>query len=278
MKHQEGFFENSIQQTIYYQHWLPDTAPKAALLVIHGLNEHSGRYAHLADFFTQRDIAVFSLDQIGHGKSEGTRSFVKQFSFLIDDLVTYIGLIKGIVGDIPLFTIGHSLGGLINPVFLFDHQDLVSGAIFSGPLTLVPDYVSSFTITMGQIISAILPKMVLLEIDKENLSRDPAVVQAYIDDPLVYNGKITVRMSAEMNAAIKRVGKEVSSINLPVLILHGGEDKIVDPACSDFLYNGVASEDKKLIVYDGFFHEIFNEPEQDQVFTDMLNWLNQHIE
>jgi acylglycerol lipase len=277
MKHQEGFFQNSSQQSIYYQYWLPDTSPKAALMVIHGLNEHSGRYAHIAEFFTQNDIAVFSMDHIGHGNSGGTRSFVKQFSCLIDDLVVYLGMAREIVQEIPFFTVGHSLGGLISPVFLFDHQDLISGAILSGPLALVPDYVSPFIIKVGKIISSIFPKLGLLEIEKEFLSRDPAVVQAYINDPLVYNGKITVRMSAEMNKAIGRVGEQVSAINLPVLILHGGQDKIVDPACSEFLHKGVSSTDKELIIYDGFFHEIFNEPEQDQVFTDMLNWINKHI-
>jgi acylglycerol lipase len=277
MKHIEGFFKNQQEQSIFYQYWLPETSPKAALLVIHGLNEHSGRYSNFAEFFTSKGYAVFSMDHIGHGKSEGTRSFAKKFSYYIDDILVYVNMISDWVPNIPIYPVGHSLGGLINTYLLLDHQHLFAGAVFSGSVVLVPEYVSSFTITMGKIISRILPKMGLLEIDKQSISRDPDVVQAYLNDPLVFNGKITVRVSSEMNQAIERISQDGENISLPVLILHGSEDKIVEPECSRYLHDKVSSLEKELIIYDGFYHEIYNEPEKLTVFNDVLRWLDRQI-
>ncbi len=210
---------------------MPEYPPKAALLIVHGLNEHSGRYLDLADYFTANGYAVFSLDQIGHGKSEGTRSYIKKFSYYSDDLLDYSNMINDWVDEIPIFLIGHSLGGLIAANFLIDHQQLLSGAVLSGSVVLTPEYVSKFTILIGKIISVILPKLGLLEIDQQGLSRDPRVVQAYLEDPLVYNGKITIRVSSEMNQAIQRIKSTGEIISLPILILHGSEDRIVEPAC-----------------------------------------------
>ena len=277
MDHTDGYFRNQQNQSIYYQFWMPNSTPKAALLVVHGLNEHSGRYLHFADYFTAKGYAVYSYDHIGHGKSEGTRSFVKKFSYFIDDLVAYIKMIDGWVDGIPIFPVGHSLGGLITTNMLIDHQNLVSGAVLSGSVVLVPGYVSKFTITIGKIISVILPKMGLLEIDKQSLSQDPEVVQAYLDDPLVYNGKITVRVSSEMNQAVERFKFEGGKITLPVLILHGSEDRIVDPTCSEYLHEKVSSSDKQLTIYKGYFHEIYNEPEKQSVYDDVLTWLENHL-
>lgn len=273
----DGYFQNQRDQAIYYRNWIPESSPKAALLVVHGLNEHSGRYLDFADYFTAKGFAVFSLDQVGHGKSDGTRSFIKKFSYFTDDILDYIAIINRWVGPIPIYLVGHSLGGLIAANFLIDHQKLISGAVLSGSVVLVPAYVSKLTIVMGKIISAILPKMGLLEIDKQSLSRDPEVVQAYLDDPLVYNGKSTVRISSEMNQAIERIKTVGEKINLPILILHGSEDRIVEPACSKYLFKKVSSTDKELTIYDGYFHELYNEPEKLTVYGDVYTWLENHL-
>jgi len=277
MDHKEAYFNNQHGQSIFYQYWMPESKPKAALLVIHGLNEHSGRYAHFADFFTANGYSVFALDHIGHGKSDGTRSYIKKFSYYIDDIVTYIKMINDWFPDIPIYPVGHSLGGLINTYLLLDHQHLVRGAVLSGSVVLVPEYVSNFTIMIGKFISILFPKLGLLEIDKQSLSHDPEVVQAYINDPLVFNGKITVRVSSEMNDAIERISLDGEKITLPVLILHGSEDKIVEPECSKYLHGKISSQEKDLIIYDGYFHEIFNEPEKELVFEDVLKWLNAQL-
>jgi alpha-beta hydrolase superfamily lysophospholipase len=154
-----------------------------------------------------------------------------------------------------------------------DHQSSIKGAVLSGSLVLVPDYISDFTIKLGEVLSLVAPKMGLMEIEKEGLSRDPEVVEAYKDDPLVINGKFTTRISAEINKAIKALESNLSRFEVPALLLHGGADPIVNPACSKYLYAGFSSTQKQLLIYEGLFHEIYNEPEKDKVLQDVLEWI-----
>ncbi|MCJ7715096.1 MAG: alpha/beta hydrolase, partial [Anaerolineales bacterium] len=249
MRHQEGFFSEQ-DQSIYYQYWLPEIPPQAILLVVHGLNEHCSRYKHLAKYFTDMGYAVFGFDLIGHGKSSGTRSFVKDFPAFINPILTYLDMIKKWQPGLPIYLVGHSLGGLIGASFLIDHQEKVNGAILSGSLVMVPEYVSDFTIKIGTIISKIIPKIRLIAIDKSGLSRDTQVVTNYINDPLVYNGKSTARILSVINDGISYVAEKGSSITLPILLLHGGQDRICDPSWSTYLHNLISSQNNKLIIYD----------------------------
>ena len=276
MKHQEEYFQNNKGQSIYYQVWLPEGKVKASLFIVHGLHEHSGRYTHLADYMTNKGYAVYSLDFPGHGKSDGLRSYVDSYDDFIDPMETYLKMIQSWQPEKPIFLMGHSLGGLLAAVYLIDHPDQVNGAVLSGSLVKVPDYVSEFTLRIGKILSTILPKLRIIEIDKEGLSRDPSVVQAYRDDPLVYNGKTTARISNEINNAIDLLEKRGSIIKQPLLILHGGDDRVCDPSWSQYIHDLVSSPDKQLTIYNGLFHEIYNEPEAEMVFVDVQNWLDKH--
>jgi alpha-beta hydrolase superfamily lysophospholipase len=276
MKHQEGNFPNDKGQSIYYQFWLPEGKVKASTLILHGLNEHSGRYQHLAAYLTDKGYAVYGLDFPGHGKSAGLRSYVESYSDFIDPLETYLEMIHTWHPDQPVFLLGHSMGGAIGAAFLIDHQAQVNGAVLSGPLVKVPEYVSDFTLQVGKILAAILPKIRIIQLDIEGVSRDPAVVKAYKDDPLVFTGKTTARISNEINNAISLVEKSGSKINLPLLLLHGGADRLCDPSWSQYLYDLVSSQDKEIIIYDGLYHEVYNEPEADAVLADLLSWLDKH--
>ncbi|HDN04947.1 MAG TPA: alpha/beta hydrolase [Chloroflexi bacterium] len=277
MKHHEGNFSNNKGQSIYYQSWLPEGKVKASAIIAHGLNEHSGRYQHLAAFLTDKGYAVYGLDFPGHGKSAGPRSYVDSYYDFIDPLETYLEMIHSWQPDLPVFLLGHSMGGLISAAFLIDHQDRVSGAVLSGPLVKLPDYVSNFTLQLGKTLAALLPKFRIIQVDADGVSRDPAVVQAYKDDPLVYTGKITARISNEINNAIALVEQGGSKIKIPLLLLHGGADRLCDPSWSRYLHDLVSSPDKQLIIYDGLYHEVYNEPEADTVFADLLKWLEKHI-
>ena len=277
MKHQDGFFSNQENQSIYYQNWLPDESARAVLLIVHGLNEHCGRYQHLAEYFTDKSFAVYGLDQIGHGKSEGTRAYLNSFSEFTDTLLEYIKMIKERQPELPIFLVGHSLGGLIGAKLLIDHPHQIEGAILSGSLVLIPENISPLTIRIGKIVANIFPKLGLAGVDPYGLSRDPDVVQAYIDDPLVYSGKATTILSVKINETMEIIAAQGKQINQPLLILHGGEDQIVPPASSQFLYDLVSSVDKKLVFYDGFYHEIYNEPGHEEIFEDILSWLQNRL-
>jgi len=277
MKHQDGYFKNQENQSIYFQNWLPDDPAKAVFLIVHGLNEHSGRYDNFSNFFANEGFAVYSMDLIGHGKSDGTRSYVKDFNNYLDDIILYLEKIKQLQPGSPIFLIGHSIGGLIATLLLIDHPEQFAGAVLSGSAVQVPDDVSPLFISLGKFVSFVLPKLGLLKIDLSGLSRNPAVVQDYKDDPLVNSGKFTARISAEINKSFDRVAGEGSQVKAPVLILHGGSDRIVNPACSHFLYALFSSEIKKLVIYDDFYHEIYNDPNYEQVYKDVSSWINNQL-
>ena len=186
-------------------------------------------------------------------------------------------MVKQWQADAPIFILGHSMGGLISSYYLLDHQADFKGAIISGPAVKVGEGISQATITMGKILSKIAPKMGILALDVNAISKDPDVVKAYVNDPLVFHGKTPARLAAEMLSAMMRVTTEASKIRLPIILVHGSEDVLADPAGSQMLYDEASSEDKTLKIYDGLYHEVFNEPERDQVLKDVEDWLASHI-
>lgn len=277
MKHLEGFFKGVRDTRIYYQGWLPEADPKAVLLVVHGLAEHSGRYMNLVNHLVPTGYAVYGMDHIGHGKSDGIKVYVERFEDFTDSLKTYFDEVRAWQPGKPVFLVGHSMGGLIAAAFLLDHQSELAGAVLSGPSVAVPDNVSPAVIFIGKLFSALMPRLGLIGLDAEGVSRDPEVVRAYKDDPMVYTGKITARLGAELLKAMQRVRAEAANITLPVLILQGGADRIVSPDGARMLYKTIGSADKVIKIYDGLYHEVYNEPEHDGVLCDVETWIEDRL-
>ena len=277
MKHIEGNFKGVRSTSIYYQAWLPEENVKAVLLIVHGLGEHSGRYMNVVNHFVPLGYAIYGLDHIGHGKSEGAREVVQHFEDYTDTLTIYYTMVKGWQAGKPIFLLGHSMGGLIESYYLLDHQDDFKGAVISAPLVKVGENITPATIFMGKLLSVLAPKMGLLPLDAHNISRDPAVVAAYINDPLVFHGKTPARLAAELLKAMQRVSAEAGKITLPFIVLQGGEDKLVEPTGAQMLYDKASSKDKTIKLYQGLYHEVFNEPERAQVLKDVETWLAAHV-
>ena len=276
MRHQEGTFKGIRNASIYYQGWLPEGESTAVLLIVHGLAEHSGRYMNVVNHFVPLGYAVYGVDHVGHGKSSGTRVYVERFEDYTDTLKIYFDMVRHWQPEKPVFLVGHSMGGLIGAVYLLDHQAELTGAVLSGPAVKVHDSVSPAFIFVGKLISVLMPKLGLIGLEAEGVSRDPAVVQAYVNDPLVCRGKVTARLSAEFVKAIRRVAAEATKITLPILILQGSADRLVDPKGAQMLYDAVNSVDKTIKIYDGLYHEVYNEPEHGQVLGDVKAWLETH--
>jgi len=263
--------------TLYYQCWLPAGDPKAILLVVHGLAEHSGRYANLVNCFVPKGYGVYSHDQRGHGRSEGLRCYVDRFSDYVADLKTFLDIVRGQHGDSKILLVGHSMGGLIATAYAVDCKDELAGLLLSGPFLKMGSTVSPSLIAMARILSVLLPRMGTMVLDASAICRDQAVVDTYVNDPLVYRGKIRARLGAELIKIWQELPSQMPQINLPLLIMHGTADQLSDPEGSRLLYERVGSTDKTLKLYEGFYHEIFNEPEREQVFADMAAWLAAHV-
>lgn len=273
MTHPEGDFPGPRGIRIRWQGWVPEGHPRAVLLLVHGLAEHSGRYGNLVNHFLPLGYAVYGVDHVGHGKSEGARVFVEGFAEFLGPLDTLFGMVRERHPGVPVFVVGHSMGGLIAATWLLGNQDTLAGAILSGPSVKVPDNLSTAVILVGRLLSRLIPGAGVVGLDAHGISRDPAVVQAYLDDPLVYKGKITARLGAELLQAMQRIGKEARRIRLPILILQGDADQLVDPLGARILHGLAGSQDKTLKVYDGLYHELYNEPERGQVLEDVGAWL-----
>ena len=173
----------------------------------------------------------------------------------------------------PIFLVGHSMGGLISAVYLLDHQQDFAGAVLSGASVKIPDHISAVTIMAGKVFSKLLPKFGLLKLEDDGVSRDPAVVQAYISDPLVCTGKVSARLAGELLGATQRITAEAEKITLSILILHGGADKLVECDASKAFYDRIRSPDKTLKIYHGLYHEVFIEPERGAVLGDVEGWM-----
>jgi alpha-beta hydrolase superfamily lysophospholipase len=277
MNHVEGNFKGVRNVNIYYQAWLPEENVKAVLLVVHGLGEYCGRYMNVVNHFVPLGYAVYGLDHLGHGKSDGIREGIKRFEDYTDTLTIYINMVKGWQPGKPIFLLGHSMGGLIGAYYLLDHQADFNGAIISAPAIKISDSISPITITMSKVLSAIAPKAGVLTLDATAISRDPEIVKAYVNDPLVFHGKTPARLAAEMLKAMLRVTVEVGFISLPFITVQGGLDKLVDPDGTRMLYEKASSKDKTIKIYDGLYHEVFNEPERAMVLKDVETWLKAHV-
>lgn len=277
MKHHEEHIQGAHGTRIYTQNWLPDGEPKAVVLIAHGLAEHSGRYGNVVNHLVPRGYAVYSFDQIGHGRSDGHRVYVKQFAEYIDTLKTYHDRLLAQVRGKPFFLLGHSLGGLIVGIYLLDYPDGVAGAVLSGPLVIAAN-VSPPVIAAGRILGSLIPRVRLLKVDASAISQDSSVVQAYVNDPLVYRGGMTARLGAEMTRAMTRLSAQAARITLPILIVQGSADQLVSPAGAQLLHKTIGSRDKMLKVYNGYHHEVFNEPGREAVLNDVAGWLNAHVQ
>lgn len=259
-----------------FARWSPRGEAKAVILLSHGYAEHLGRYEHVAAALNEADYDVFALDHWGHGRSDGVRGFVPAFSVYRDGVDALLAEATAAQPSKKRFLIGHSMGGLIAANYLTRAQGAFAGAVLSGPSVKAVDQPPAPVLFIGRILSRLAPKAGLIGLDANLVSRDPNVVDAYVNDPLVYRGKISARLGAEMLDAMTETLERATQLSLPLLLLHGGEDGLAAPEGSRLLYERASSADKTLKIYDGFFHEIFNDPGKESVIADVVAWLDAH--
>lgn len=262
---------------LHVTHWLPEGRPRAVILLAHGFAEHAGRYDYVAQRLTAAGYAIYAVDHWGHGHSDGEGGFVPRFSAFLDGMSELLTLVEINHADTPRLLLGHSMGGLIATLFLIERQSAFVAAALSGPAILPAEPPSRFTVLISRFLSRFFPRLGVLSLDSNGVSRDPEVVAAYQADPLVYGGKIGARLGKEFMDAMAVAQADAPKIHLPILIQHGEADRLTAPAGSRYLFDNVASKDKRLKIYPGLFHEIYNEPERDAVLGDLIGWFDTHV-
>lgn len=282
MVHAKGKLTGKGGTRLSYGYWLPDTPAKAAVLVVHGLHEHMGRYQHVLEALTTHGYAAFALDHRGHGESEGPPSFVPQFDDFVEDLHLLAQEARQAVPGAPLFIVGHSLGSLISIRYTLRYQGELAGLVVSGVALQVGEHVSPFLKKIGGLLARFAPHLEMVDVSPPGevnpLSRDPDVATRWDADPLTYKGRTRARIAWETYLASQNALRRVSELHLPVLIMHGGADPVAKPDGAHWMFDRISSADKTLKVWDDHRHEIFNELQKEDVIDHMLAWLDARAE
>ena len=277
---QTGSLTTSDGLSLFYRVWRQEGVseePRATFAVVHGLGEHSGRYQNLANYFVPRGYAVYAFDLRGHGQSEGRRGHVNRFGDYFTDVRTFLDFVRSAASDRPVFLVGHSLGGLIVLGYALHHPEGLRGVISSGAALKLTMTVPGWKLAVGRWASRLLPTLAQPNgLDPSLLSHDSSVVEAYQTDPLVHD-RVTARWSTEFFAAQAATLESAPNLSLPCLILHGGDDQICAPDGSRLFFERAGAADKHHIEYPGLYHEIFNEPEKEQVFADIEAWVQPRL-
>lgn len=276
MSHLTGTFISRSGYRLFEQSWQPTGVPHANIVLVHGLGEHSSRYAHVAAALTGRGYAVHTFDLMGHGRSEGERAYIDSFDQFADDLEQFARRVHRSAPDRPLILLGHSMGGAIVAYTTGTRLLPVAGAIYSSAALKPGSDISPLLMRAVGLLGRYRPHLPLTKLDSRAVSRDPAVVAAYAGDPLVHHGGVPARTGAELLRALRRIADLAETLRYPMLIFHGTADRLTDVEGSLQLYARAGSADKTLRLFDGFFHECLNEPEQAQVFELILDWLDAH--
>jgi acylglycerol lipase len=274
-EHVEGRFAGAAGGMISWQGWVPDTPPVGVVIIVHGISEHGGRYAHVGARLAADGYATYVHDHRGHGRSDGVRANIDRMSTVVTDLETMVRSMAGRHPDLPMFLYGHSMGGLIMLSYLTGNPAPLRGAVVQAAAVEFPGG-SRATRSVAGLISAISPNLGVTILDGSKVSRDPEVVRNYDADPLNYRGRVRARTGAEMLAAATRVSASLDRLTLPLLVLHGSADTLTSPAGSRRIADSAASTDVTLKIYDGFYHELHNEPDKETVFADIVRWLKEH--
>ncbi len=278
MQHDAGTFRTDDGLTLATRRWLPHDHPEAAVVIVHGIGDHSGRFAHVAAHLMLHDYEVYAFDLRGHGRSEGEpRAYVESFDEYTEDLAHFLRHVHEATSG-PVFLLGHSLGGLIAASYVVQHgtNDL-AGLILSSAALQIPADLSPVLQKAAGVLSRFAPKVALKKLDPSHLSKDPGVARGYELDPLTYTGGIRPRVGHEILRVTEVVRQHASAFTLPLYLFHGTADRITDPAGSQWLHDHAPSEDKTLHFYDGLYHETMNEPERQQVLDDLASWLNERV-
>jgi alpha-beta hydrolase superfamily lysophospholipase len=274
MQHEEETFLGFEGQELFYQSWKPEAAPKAAIAIVHGGAEHSGHYTFLVNHFLERGFALAGFDLRGHGRSKGRRGHVMDWDENRGDMDCYLSRVQDEFPGVPVFLFGHSMGGTT----ILDHSlrrsPALSGVILSGAGIRAPE-ASPILLTIAKIFSVLWPTLSFSNrLDFSTVNRDPSVVERYVNDPLVIS-TVTARYGIEWVKTIHWVRSHIADWKLPLLMLYGSEEGFCSIEDMKGFFADVGCEDKKLIIYEGGYHQPHSDLQKKQVFSDIEKWIDE---
>lgn len=260
---------------IFVRSWRPEREARGIVAIVPGFNSHSGQYLWVGEQFAAKGLAVYAVDLRGRGRSDGERFYVEKIEDYLDNVSSLVSKAKSENPGLPVFLLGHSAGGVVSCVYTLDHQSEIDGLICEGFAyeLPVPDLVLSFL----KGLSHITPHTHVYSLKNKDFSRDPSVVESMDADPLIMGESQPVQTAAVMINADNRLREEFPLIKLPLLILHGMEDKATKPSGSQHFYEQAGSLDKTLKLYEGHFHDLLNDTDKELVMADIQDWIDARL-
>ena len=271
----EATFDGAGGLKIFSRSWQPEGKTRGVVVIVPGFNSHSGQYLWVGEQFAAKGLAGYAIDLRGRGRSEGERYYVEKIEDYTGDVATLVRTAKSENPGLPVFLLGHSAGGVVSCIYTLDHQSEIDGLIcesFAYDLP-APDIVLSFL----KGLSYITKHTHVFTLHNEIFSRDPRVVESMNNDPLIHGESQPVQTAKVMLDAAGRLHEEFPFIKLPVLILHGTEDKATNPSGSQFFYDHTGSTDKTLKLYEGHYHDLLNDVDKEIVMADITNWIDARV-
>jgi alpha-beta hydrolase superfamily lysophospholipase len=258
---------------IVYDVWTPEGSPVGVVILSHGYAEHARRYDHVAQRFGEAGLITYTLDHRGHGRSGGKRVYLKNISEYTGDFDHLVGIATAAHPALKRVVLGHSMGGGIVFAYGVEHPDDYAAMVLSGPAVDAQAAVSSVMIGVAKVVGSLLPGLPVQNLPADVISRDPQVVAAYEADPLVHHGKLPAGIAKALIGVGQTMPQRAASLTAPLLVVHGGQDKVVPVEGSRRLLESVGPIDAHLKVYPELYHEVFNEPERAVVLDDVVSWI-----
>jgi alpha-beta hydrolase superfamily lysophospholipase len=255
--------------------WRPEAAVRGVVAIVPGFNSHSGYYSWVGEQFAANGLAAYAVDLRGRGQSDGERFYIQTFSDYVSDVVSLVGLVKSREPGLPVILLGHSAGGVVACLYTLDHPGTVVGLICESFAHEIP--APDFALAVFKGLSHLAPHAHILHLKNELFSRDPKVVQAMNDDPLIAHETQPTQTLAEMVRADERLKRDFPKMMLPVLIIHGTADGATKPSGSQHFFDKTGSRDKTLKLYQGHFHDLLNDLDKEVVMADILRWIDARV-
>lgn len=271
---------NADGQYLFCRYWKPSGTPKALIFVSHGAGEHCGRYDELAQMLKGLDMLVFAHDHVGHGQSEGERMVVSDFQVFVRDVLQHVDTVQKDYPEVPVFLLGHSMGGAISILAAAERPTHFSGMVLISPLVLAnPESASTLKVLAAKVLNLVLPNMSLGRIDSSVLSRNKSEVDQYDSDPLICRAGVKVCFGIQLMNAVSRVERAMPKLTLPFLLLQGSADRLCDSKGAYLLMESSRSQDKTLKMYEGAYHVLHKElPEvTNSVLHEINTWVSHRI-